>query len=212
MAFNLPFFIGLLVGVVLAAGLFAHWLSLRPPAQRRAAHRRMFGGITLRQSVAVLALSASGLVGLVVKEHYTNTAVIPTQGDRPTVGFGSTFHEDGRPVKMGDTTTPVRALIKAQAHISREEEAFRTSLPGVMLHQSEYDLYMDWVYQYGSGAWQQSTMRRELIAGNYVAACNGLLRYKFSAGYDCSTPGNKRCAGVWTRQLERHQKCMDAQS
>ena len=29
--------------------------------------------------------------------------------DRPTVGFGSTFHEDGRAVKLGDMTTPVRA-------------------------------------------------------------------------------------------------------
>ena len=172
---------------------------------------RMFGSATPRQLVAVLTLSAAGLIGLVVKESYTGTAVIPTQGDRHTVGFGSTFHEDGRPVKMGDTTTPVRALIKAHTHISREEKAFRASLPGVKLHQGEYDLYMDWVYQYGSGAWQPSTMRRELLAGNYVAACNGLLRYKFSGGYDCSTPGNKRCAGVWTRQLERHAQCMALQ-
>ena len=29
--------------------------------------------------------------------------------------------------------------------------------------------------------------------------------------FDCSTPGNKVCRGVWTRQLERHQKCMGMQ-
>jgi lysozyme len=161
--------------------------------------------------VASLSLSAAAFVGLVVHEGYTDNAIIPTKNDRPTHGFGSTFNADGTPVKMGDRTTPVRAVITAAAHISKEEARFRQSIPGVALHQAEYDLYMDFIYQYGSGAWSTSSMRRELIAGNYVAACNALLRYKFSGGYDCSTPGNKRCAGVWTRQLERHAKCMSVQ-
>lgn len=161
--------------------------------------------------VAGLSLSAMAFVGLVQNEGYTDKAVIPTQNDRPTVGFGSTFHEDGKAVKLGDTTTPVRALITAQVHISQEEEAFRRSLPGVALFQAEYDLYMDWVYQYGAGAWGKSSMRKELLAGNYRAACDALLLYKKSGGYDCSTSGNKRCAGVWTRQLERHKTCLGAQ-
>ncbi|WP_293222277.1 lysozyme [Ottowia sp.] len=134
--------------------------------------QRQRGQGTLRVLVAALSLSAAGLVGLAVREGYADRAVVPTQGDRPTVGFGSTFNEDGTPVKPGDTTTPVRALIKAQAHLSREEAVFRTSLPGVALSQGEYDLYMDWLYQYGSGAWLKSGMRRELLAGDYRAACD----------------------------------------
>ncbi len=165
----------------------------------------------VRMLAATLTLSASAFVGIVVSEGYTGKAIIPTKNDRPTVGFGSTYHEDGSSVKMGETTTPVRALIKAQAHISKEEERFRASLPGVKLHQAEYDLYMDWVYQFGTGNWIKSSMRRHLLAGNYRAACDSLLLYKFSGGYDCSTPGNKRCAGVWTRQLERHAACLAAQ-
>ena len=161
--------------------------------------------------VAALSLSAAGFLGIVTSENYTDRAVIPTKNDRPTVGFGSTFNEDGTPVKMGDKTTPVRALIKAQAHITKEEAIFRASLRDVKLSQAEYDTFMDWTYQYGTGAWAKSSMRRELLAGNYVAACNALLRYKFSGGHDCSIPGNKVCAGVWTRQLERHKKCMEAQ-
>lgn len=195
---------------------------------------RMLGGITPRQAVAVLSLSAAGLLGLVVREGYSDKAIVPTQGDRPTVGFGSTFHEDGSPVKMGDTTTPGRALIKAHAHISKDETAFRNSLPGVALHQGEYDLYMDWIYQYGHRAWLTSGMRRELRAGNYPAACFELLEYRKLTSarqegpgwtvnrrdtqgrpvrweFDCSTPGNKVCMGVWTRQLERHKKCMELQ-
>lgn len=165
----------------------------------------------LKITVAALSLSMAGFVGLVNSEWYTDKAVIPTKGDRPTVGFGSTFHEDGQPVKMGDTTTPVKALVKAKAHIDKEEAIFRKSLDGAVLSQDEFDLYLDWVYQYGTGAWTASSMRRNLLAGQAVAACDSLLRYKFSAGYDCSTPGNKICAGVWTRQLKRHAACMAAQ-
>lgn len=164
-----------------------------------------------RIAVGGLALSAAAFIGLVTHESYTEQAIIPTKNDRPTVGFGSTFQADGKPVKIGDKTTPVRALITAQAHITKEESKFRASLPGVALHQAEYDIYMDWVYQYGTGAWSKSTMRAELMRGRYRDACFALLRYKYSGGYDCSVPGNKICAGVWDRQKERHQACMEAQ-
>jgi GH24 family phage-related lysozyme (muramidase) len=164
-----------------------------------------------RIAVAGLALSAAAFVGILADESYTERAVVPTVKDRPTVGFGSTFYEDGTPVKMGDKIAPVRAVQLAAAHLSKDEAAFRASLPGVALHQSEYDLYMDWTYQYGAGAWGKSSMRRHLLAGQYAQACNALLLYKYSGGYDCSTPGNRRCAGVWTRQLARHKKCMEAQ-
>jgi GH24 family phage-related lysozyme (muramidase) len=162
--------------------------------------------------VAALTLSASAFVTLLVSEGYTDTAIIPTKNDRPTNGFGSTFNADGTPVKIGEKTNPVRALMTAQAHISKEEQKFRDSLPGVKLHQAEYDLYMDFVYQFGTGAWVKSSMRRNLLSGNYVAACNALLLYKYSGGFDCSIPGNKRCAGVWTRQQERNRKCLALQN
>lgn len=164
-----------------------------------------------RLPVTVLALSATAFVGIVLSEGFTETAVIPTKNDRPTLGYGSTFHEDGTPVKMGDRTTPTRALVTARAHISKEEAIFQKSLEGAYLHQAEYDLYMDWVYQYGTGAWVKSSMRRHILAEEYRASCDALLLYKYSGGYDCSTPENKRCAGVWTRQLERHAKCIGAQ-
>lgn len=165
----------------------------------------------VRIAVAALTLSATGFLGIVASENYVERAMVPTKNDRPTIGFGSTFHEDGRPVRMGEVTTPVRALVKAQAHISKEEAIFRKSLEGASLHQEEFDIYMDWTYQYGTGAWRKSSMRKAILAGNHGAACDALLEYKFSGGFDCSVPGNRICAGVWTRQLKRHAKCMAAQ-
>lgn len=168
--------------------------------------------INPRQLVAGLSLSAAAFIGIVVSEGYTDTATIPTKNDRPTNGFGSTFNADGSAIKFGDKTTPVRALITAHAHINKEEEKFRNSLPGVKMYQGEYDLYIDFVYQFGTGAWAKSSMRSKLVSGDYIGACNALLMYRYSGGYDCSIPGNKRCAGVWTRQQERNRKCLALQN
>lgn len=166
--------------------------------------------------VAALTLSASGLIAIVARESYTPVAVIPTQGDRPTVGFGSTVREDGTPVQRGDRIDPVRALHTVQAHLSREEQLFRDSLHGVKLTQGEYDLFIDFDYQYGIANWRASSMRRYLLAGDYRAACDALLQWRRAGGYDCSTlvdgKPNKRCWGVWTRQQARHAKCLAEQA
>jgi hypothetical protein len=88
---------------------------------------------------------------------------------------------------MGDRTTPVRALHAVQAHLAREEGQFRASLPGVALSQGEYDVYVDFLYQYGIGNWRASSMRRHLLQGEYRQACDALLLWKRAGGYDCST-------------------------
>jgi GH24 family phage-related lysozyme (muramidase) len=168
--------------------------------------------LNTRIVVASLSLSAIGFISIATSEHYTDTAIIPTKGDRPTYGLGSTYHADGTPVRMGERITPVRAIQLAGEHIAKEEAKCRDSLPGVALTQTEYDLYCgDWVYQYGSSAWANSSMRQDLLVGNFWRACQDLLLYRFAAGFDCSTPGNTRCRGVWTRQLGRYQRCMEVQ-
>jgi GH24 family phage-related lysozyme (muramidase) len=149
-----------------------------------------------------------GFVTITGEEQFTGTAVIPTKNDVPTVGFGSTVYENGVRVKMGDKITPPRAVQLAANHITKEEAIFRASIQDVLLYQIEFDLYMNWVYQYGSGAWLKSSMREDLLLGNYWRACHDLLLYKMSGGFDCSTPGNKVCAGVWTRQLQRYEQCL----
>lgn len=170
------------------------------------------GGLGLRLAVAALTLSASGFAAWQANEGYTATAIIPTKGDVPTIGHGSTRYEDGRKVKMGDTIDRKRAAELARNLMRKDERAFAASLPPpAALSQAEFDVYMDFVGQYGIGNWRQSSMRRNVMAGQYVAACNSLLKYKFAAGYDCSTPGNRRCPGVWTRQLRRHEQCLAAQ-
>lgn len=165
----------------------------------------------VRVAVAALTLSVAGFATWKASEGFTDHAVIPTKGDVPTIGHGSTRYEDGSRVRLGDRITKERASVLARNLMTQDEKRFAASLPNALLHPDEFDAYMDFVGQFGIGNWRASSMRRNVMAGNYVAACNALLPYKFSAGYDCSIPGNKICSGVWTRQLERHQKCMEAQ-
>lgn len=168
-----------------------------------------------RVAVILLTLSTSGFTAWKAYEGFTGHAIIPTKGDVPTIGYGNTYYEDGTRVRMGDTITRQRADQLAKNILSQKERAFRATIPGVALTQGEYDVYIDYTGQYGLGNWRKSSMRRELITGNYVGACRALLNWRFAGGYDCSTlvngQPNKRCWGVWTRQLERNRKCMEAQ-
>ena len=163
-------------------------------------------------SVVLLAASAAFFTLIKNDEGFTAKPVVPVQGDRPTQGHGSTFKPDGSPVKMTDPPiTRATADKWLRNDVSKREVAFKNALEGVKLSQAEYDLYLDFSYQYGTPTFAKSSMLRNLKAGKYKQACTALLKYKYVAGYDCSTPGNKRCSGVWTRQLSRYDKCMEAQ-
>ncbi|MDF0628339.1 lysozyme [Acinetobacter nosocomialis] len=161
---------------------------------------------------AVLAASAAFFVGVKNDEGFTSKPVIPVKGDRPTQGHGSTFKPDGSPVvKMTDPPiTRATADKWLRNDVAKREVAFKDSLKGVKLSQTEYDLYLDFTYQYGIGAWSSSSMLKNLKVGKYKAACDSLLKYKYVAKRDCSIRKNG-CYGVWTRQLERHAKCIGAQ-
>ena len=77
--------------------------------------------------------------------------------------------------------------------------------------QVEYDLAVNFVYQYGTKTFCNSSIVRELNSGNYVKACEAYKLYRKVNGYDCSTPGNTRCPGVWKRSLARYEACMGEQ-
>jgi lysozyme len=160
-----------------------------------------------RTSIAGLSLSAAALVGIAFHEGYTDRAIIPVKGDRPTVGFGSTFRDDGSPVRMGDTITPPQAIKRTLAHIQRDETALKQCVTGP-LTQKEYDVLVDFSYQYGTTTACRSSIVRNINAGRYQEACDAYAKYRFVAGRDCSLPENRRvCGGVWTRSLARQADC-----
>jgi lysozyme len=161
--------------------------------------------INSRIAIAALSLSAAAFVGIAVREGYTDNAIIPTQGDVPTYGFGTTGG-----VKMGDRTTPVKALLRALQDSQQYEGAMKRCVTAP-LHQAEYDVYTHLAYNIGPGAFCTSTLVKKLNQLNYAGACGEILNWKRAAGFDCSTPGNTRCAGLWTDRLKSHAQCMAAQ-
>lgn len=165
-------------------------------------------------AIAALSLSAAGFVGLLTDEGYTDKAVIPVKGDVPTYGFGATTKLDGKPVRMGDTITPVKAVQRSYAYLQTAEKQFKRCVT-VELSQQEYDLYMNFSYQFGMGTFCQSSIARHLNARQYPQACAALLLYRKVNGADCADPKNwgkgADCRGVWDRQVERHNTCMEAQ-
>ncbi|RYF65690.1 MAG: lysozyme [Comamonadaceae bacterium] len=182
---------------------------------------------TLRVAVAALTLSAAGFATWKTSEGDGPTSVradgavlhhpyVPTAGDVPTIGHGSTRYEDGKPVRLTDQPiTRQRAEQLARNLNSAEEARFKASLPGVLLHQREFDLYMDFVGQYGIGNWYKPRSPRTwLLMGDYVRACHALLEWRFQAGRDCKLPQNwvpQGCKGVWTRQQKRTADCLGMQ-
>ncbi|HCL3413493.1 TPA: glycoside hydrolase family protein [Pseudomonas aeruginosa] len=168
-----------------------------------------------RVLVAALTVSLAGFGAWMKSEDFSAKPYVPTKGDVPTIGYGSTRYENGQSVKLTDPPiTRQRGEQLARRLMAKDEQQFRDSLPGVKLFQEEYDLYLDFTGQFGITNWRGSSMRRDLLAGNYRQACDDLLKWRNQAGRDCSLPKNwgpKGCKGVWTRQQERHAQCIAVQ-
>lgn len=49
-------------------------------------------------------------------------------------------------------------------YVSKDEAFLKESQPNVKLTQTEYEIYLDFIYQYGQSAWSGSSMRRLLLA------------------------------------------------
>ncbi|MDF1486717.1 glycoside hydrolase family protein [Ramlibacter sp. H39-3-26] len=169
-----------------------------------------------RIAIAALALSATGLVYIAQREGYSERAYPDAvHGAKvPTVGFGSTAG-----VKMGDTTTPVRALVRLRADASEYEVALKRCLD-VPLHQREWDAFVGLAYNVGATTVCKNNDRtgpsalvRRLHAGDYHGACDAILLYDRAGPVRqqldrCSHPDNRTCRGVWTDRKHLRSMCL----
>lgn len=160
----------------------------------------------------VTMLTAISLGGIAYTQSKEGTVLIPyyDSGKVATVGTGTTIYPNGQKVKITDPKiTHKQATEYLKIHMAKDAKIFNKTLLGVPLSQTEYDLYMDFTYQFGTGAWSGSSMLRNLKQSKYKAACDSLLKWKYVAKRDCSVRSNN-CYGVWVRQVERHSKCIGA--
>lgn len=79
----------------------------------------------------------------------------------PTIGFGNTFYENGKPVKMGDVIT----IEKANQLLENIAYKF---LHGMKLpdglNDNQQSALLSFAYNVGLGAWAKSTLRKKVLA------------------------------------------------
>lgn len=151
--------------------------------------------MTLRRTVSGIAASAALLIGIAVHEGYRGEAYVPVPGDRPTIGFGDTHG-----VQLGDTTDPVRALIRLGEHVDRAQRDMRACIGDVALYQHEWDAYVSLAYNIGTGAFCGSTLVRKLKSGDYAGACAEIKRWVYFQG--------RVLPGLVNRREAEYRMCM----
>jgi lysozyme len=150
-----------------------------------------------RVKLTALSLWASALEGLAVHEGYRGEAYIPVPGDRPTIGFG-----DAQGVQMGQSTDPVRALVRLNQQADTFQRQMRACIGDVPLYQHEWDSYVSLTFNIGSGAFCRSTLVRKLkeTPPDYRGACDQILRWDKFQG--------KPLAGLTKRRQDERKLCL----
>lgn len=149
----------------------------------------------VRIAVGSLVVSAIGIVGIAGYEGYRGEAYKDT-GGVPTIGFGET-----KDVKMGQKTTPDRALVQLLASTEKHADGIRQCIT-VPLYQHEFDAYVSFAYNAGVGGFCKSTMVKKLNAGDYAGACAEMKRWVYVQG--------KPSQGLVNRRESEYRMCMGA--
>ncbi len=167
-------------------------MGLTPHLSKITSWRRSLGAAT-RSLLVTLVVSATALVGIANREAFMPVAYRDSVGV-PTLGYGTT---EG--VKMGDKTTPERALVR----LLKDAEKFGAALQQcikVPLFQYEFDAFLSLAYNIGASAFCNSTLVKLLNQGDYQGACQQILRW--------DKAGGKTLAGLTTRRQAEYQQCL----
>lgn len=173
-------------------------------------HRRQGGKVESRIAIALLSLSAAGLLGILTREDIkTDAYPDPVHGwSVPTIGAGSTAG-----VKRGDTITPLAAVRRTVVESAEKERAIKRCLAGVALHQHEYDAYVRLAHNIGEAEFCGSTVAGRARAGDYAGACEAILLFDRAGQVKkpsdrCSHPDNRTCRGLWRDRQETRALCL----
>lgn len=115
----------------------------------------------------------------------------------PTIGFGNTFYEDGRKVKLGDQISKTDALKLLEVVANRDFADKIFPSIKVKVTQSQFDAMVSLAYNIGAGAFLKSTLLKKVNAGDFTGAGEEFLRWNKANG--------KEVLGL-TRRREREKQ------
>lgn len=155
-----------------------------------------------RLLVTALALSASGLLAIAGFEGFSLNAYIPTIGDVPTIGFGSTSG-----VKLGDKIDVSTALERLESDTKRAQRGV-ASCVNVPLTQNEFDVFTSFAFNVGNTNFCTSTLVKKLNQLDYDGACKELLRWDKKTYYVNGVRHVTTLPGLTKRRQKEYEKCM----
>lgn len=150
---------------------------------------------------SLLTVSALAIAGIAGWEGYRMHAYDDGVGVQ-TVGFGTTTHADGRPVKKGDTLTPERAVMRLAQDADRIGREIARCIGDVPLSQHEWDAYVSLAYNIGSAAFCRSTLVKKLkqTPPDYAGACEEIKRW--------DKAGGRVLPGLTKRREAEYRQCL----
>lgn len=154
-----------------------------------------------RTLIAGFGASAIAVAIIAGFEGYSSRAYDDGVGVQ-TVGFGSTKHPDGRPVKHGDAVTPSRAVVMLAHDADRIARELAACIADVPLAPHEWDAFVSWAYNVGAAAACRSTLVKKLreTPPDYAGACRELLKW--------TRAGGRELPGLVKRRQAEYRLCM----
>lgn len=160
--------------------------------------KKTTAAIFLSMVIAIGSPLALKHEGMKLKPYYDSVGVLTWCVGETEVGFKEEFTE-----QECNALFTMRYGFYAKAVYSMYNDTAKEIIT------PEFSAAMtDMAYNVGVSAVKRSSMMRNINAGDGVAACNSILKYKYAGGKDCSAPGNRTCRGVWHRRLEMHELCL----
>ena len=100
----------------------------------------------------------------------------------PTIGYGNTFYEDGRKVKLGEQISKSDALelLEIVANKDFADKIFPSII--VPVAQNQFDAMCSLAYNIGAGAFLKSTLLKKVNAGDFAGAGEEFLRWNKANG------------------------------
>ena len=100
----------------------------------------------------------------------------------PTIGYGNTFWEDGRKVRIGEQISKSKALELLEFVANKDFADKIFPLIKVEVNQNQFDAMVSLAYNIGVGAFSNSTLLKRVNAKDFIGAGNEFLKWDKSDG------------------------------
>lgn len=100
----------------------------------------------------------------------------------PTIGYGNTFWEDGRKVRIGEQISKSKALELLEFVANKDFADKIFPFIEVSISQNQFDAMVSLAYNIGVGAFSNSTLLKRVNVKDFLGAGNEFLKWDKSNG------------------------------